>query len=301
MKQLSQALLLTALGGALLGASLPARAQTATRFSSVEFKDTNLNDALEIIFKSANNPAHNIDPQAALVPIGALTLQNVGWDSALRTIANQSGFKVSRGSDGIYIVEPRAPLVQPGMQSGTPFGTPSGGGFPGAQSTIPSNPLGADPAISTQANAQTTPRFGDGADAAAGGDVKKPQLIIVRHIYAGGIALLFGGTVLPTQPFVSPQQSGGGNGGRGNSGGNRGGVGGFSGGQIGGGGGGFGGGGFGGGGFGGGSSIGGVGGGGGFGGGSSIGGGGFGGGSSIGGGGFGGGGGIGGGGGGFGF
>jgi len=227
MKQ-SQALLLTALSGALLGVSLPARAQTATRFSSVEFKDTNLNDALEIIFKSANNPAHNIDPQAALVPIGSLTLQNIAWDSALRTIANQSGFKVSRGADGIYIVEPRAPLVQPGTAGGAPF---AGAGFPGAGSpsatgNIPSNPFGApggagfqnqsaegvDPAISTQANAQTAPRFGGdgGTDAAVGGDVKKPKLIIVRHIYAGGIALLFGGTVLPTQPFVSPQSAGNG-------------------------------------------------------------------------------------------
>jgi len=241
MKQLSQALILTALSGALLGVSLPARAQTASRFASVEFKDTNLNDALEIIFKSANNPAHNIDPQAALVPIGSVTLQNVAWDSALRTIANQNGFKVSRGADGIYIVEPRAPLVQPGAQGGTPFSAPFGaGGFPGAAGGVPANPFGApggagfqnqsaegaDPAISTQVNAQTAPRFGGGNDAAAGGDVKKPQLIIVRHIYAGGIALLFGGTVLPTQPFVSPQSSStGGNRGGSSGGGSRGGLG----------------------------------------------------------------------------
>jgi len=285
MKQ-SQALILTALSGALLSVSLPARAQTTTRFSSVEFKDTNLNDALEIVFKSANNPAHNIDPQAALVPIGSLTLQNVAWDSALRTIANQNGFKVSRGADGIYIVEPRAPLVQPGAQGGSPFGAPFGrGGFPGATGTIPSNPFGApggagfqnqsaegvDPAISTQANAQTAPRFGGGTDAAAGGDVKKPQLIIVRHIYAGGIALLFGGTVLPTQPFVSPDSgTSSGGGGNNRSGNNRGGGGNNRGGGIGlqgiGGGGGLGGGGGGIGGgssFGGGSSIGGIGGGGG--------------------------------------
>lgn len=36
------------------------------------------------------------------------------------------------------------------------------------------------------------------------------HLITVRHLYAGGIARLFGGTVIGTQMFVSPAQSGGG-------------------------------------------------------------------------------------------
>lgn len=31
-------------------------------------------------------------------------------------------------------------------------------------------------------------------------------LITVRHIYAGGLALLFGGGIIPTQQFVSPGQ-----------------------------------------------------------------------------------------------
>ena len=45
------------------------------------------------------------------------------------------------------------------------------------------------------------------------------QLIPVRHIYAGGIAALFGGVSIPTLQFVSPGAGGGGFGGNGNRGG----------------------------------------------------------------------------------
>ncbi len=44
--------------------------------------------------------------------------------------------------------------------------------------------------------------------------------IIVRHIYSGGIARLFGGGSIPTSQFVSPGVFGGGNNGGGNNGGN---------------------------------------------------------------------------------
>lgn len=267
MKHLSQALILTALSGTILSVSLPAHAQTAARFSSVEFRDTTLNDALEMIFKAANNPAHNIDPSAAMVPVGQVTLQNVAWDSALRTLANQNGFKVSRGTDGIYIVEPRAPINPQGgsgSEGGFPFGAPTDSrrGSMG----VPSNPFGApggggfrnqsaiqaDPALSTQVNAQTSPRFGGTGGDAGSSDTKKFTPIFVRHVYAGGIALLFqNSTIISTEQFVSPDtgssngNNGGGRGGRGGGSGSGSGVGvsGFGGGGGLGGGGGFGGGG----------------------------------------------------------
>ena len=265
MKHLSQALTLTVLSGALLVASLPARAQTATRFSTVEFKDTNLNDALEMIFKAANNPAHNIDPSAALVPIGTYSAQSIAWDSALRTLANQNGFKVSRGADGIYLIEPRVAVLQGTPGSTSPQGGPlNGQGFPGGQPNIPSNPFGAfggpgftnqsaegtTPGLSTQVNAQTLPpRFGGGGTGAGGRSNNPFQLVIVRHIYAGGIAQLFSGSsVITTSQFVSPEPDtslGGGSGtggsGFGVGGGIGGGIGGSSGGSIGGSSGGFGG------------------------------------------------------------
>lgn len=252
MKHLSQALILTALSGALLSVAIPASAQTTTRWSSVEFKDTTLNDALELIFKAANNPAHNIDPSAALVPIGQVTLQNIAWDSALRTLANQNGFKVSRGTDGIYIVEPRAPINPQGGSEGGSFGSSMRG--PGGSMSGPSNPFGApgafgggfrnqsapqgDLGVSTQVNAQTAPRFGGGSDAGSSTN-KKFTPIFVRHVYAGGIALLFqNSSVISTEQFVSPNtgssngnSGGGGRGGRGGGGGGSGvGVSGFGGG-----------------------------------------------------------------------
>ena len=48
--------------------------------------------------------------------------------------------------------------------------------------------------------------------------------IIVRHIYSGGVARLFGGDTVPTELFVTPGAFGGANNGR-NGGGNRGGFG----------------------------------------------------------------------------
>lgn len=276
MKHLSHALILTALTGAVVGTSLPAHAQTTARFSSIEFKDATLFDSLNMIFQGANVANYSIDPSAKDVQIGTITLQNIAWDSALRNLANQNGFKVSRGADGIYLVEPREPVLQNGVPGSTPFGAPMvGPGFPGANNGVPSNPFSApggvfggpgftnqsatgfEPALSTQINAQTNPRFG-GTGGATGGDDKKPQLVIVKHIYAGGIAQLFNNSsVIGTAQFVSPDSGGGqgGQGGRGGRGGGFGGGGSFGTQSLGGGGGGIGStGGFGGGGFGGGSS-----------------------------------------------
>lgn len=111
---------------------------------------------------------------------------------------------------------------------------------------------------------QTAPAFGGGAagGADAGGEEKTFRILIVKHVYAGGIAALFKEAgLIPTAPFVSPgSRNSGGQGGRGGQGGGFGGQqggggfggqqggGGFGGGGFGGGGGGFGGGGFGGGG-----------------------------------------------------
>ncbi|RYG55348.1 hypothetical protein EON80_30785, partial [bacterium] len=141
MKNISTALFLSTLAGLSLGIAHTAQAQTAARFSTVEFKDTTLNDALEMIFQAANNPAHTIDPSASLVPIANMTLQNIQWDSALRTLANNNNFKVSRGADGSYLVEPREPILQDGMEGSGMLGSsriPGGSG----SGMSPANPFG---------------------------------------------------------------------------------------------------------------------------------------------------------------
>ncbi len=266
-----------ALAGAALPFGAPAHAQNAVtpgiggRLSVVELRDTSLSDALEMIFQAAGNPSHIIDEQAQTVPIAAITLNNIAWDAAVRNLTQLNGYKVSRNASGTYLIEPRviAPVdggFFPGGE-GAPFGAP-GSPFPGG---APSNPFvrnrfggnnsrtQANPDLRprTQANSQTRPNFGGrggGNTADPSKEGKDYKIIIVRHIYAGGLAQLFANAdVIHTEDFVSPGQFGGGQGGQG--GGGQGG-GGFGGGQ---GGGGFGGGqggqsGFGGGGSGGGSS-----------------------------------------------
>ena len=242
MKHISSALLFSTLAGLSLGVAPVAHAQTTARFATVEFKDTTLADALEMIFQAANNPAHTIDPSASEVPIGSITLQNIQWDSALRTLANQNNFKVSRGADGSYLVEPREPVLQDGM-GGTDGGSDprsrgrfNGGSSSSAPGSVPGNPfVGNRPSTrprvnfellpSVRASAQTTPRVGGGTTREENSP-PPPVPIRVRHIYAGGLAQLFGGTVIPTLPFVSPGSGGGGQGGGGGFGGQQGGFGG---------------------------------------------------------------------------
>ncbi len=236
MKHIPTVLLLSTATGLSLGVA-PAHAQTTPRFSTVEFKDTTLNSALEMIFQAANNPTHTIDPAASQVAIGSITLQNIQWDSALRALANQNNFKVSRGADGSYLVEPREPILQPGAGGlpGAPSAFPGMGRTPGGIGNVPANPFGGAPldngnntnfelvpSVSIQANAQTVAQpGGTGTSSTAG---KKVILLTVRHIYAGGIAQLFNNSsVIATEPFVSPPSSGGGGGGGSSFGGNRGG------------------------------------------------------------------------------
>lgn len=265
----------------LLIAEAPAQAQSnitptgAGRFY-IELRDATLSDALELIFKSAGSPNHIIDESAQQVMIGNFTLTNIAWDSAVRQLANANNFKVSRNETGAYLIEPRQPVV---MGSETPGGVPGAVPFapntPGGVGAVPPNPFGGRPTgrpftgarplltprVETLADAQTRPNIGGGGTRPGAADEKKDyKVIIVRHIYAGGLAQLFqNASVVRTEDFVSPGASGGGAGGGAGGGRNRGG--GFGGGitGIGGGGGGFGGGGMAGGGFGGG--IGGIGGG----------------------------------------
>ncbi|RYG70582.1 hypothetical protein EON80_07580, partial [bacterium] len=219
-----------ALTGAVLPLARPASAQNAVtngaggRLSVVELRDTSLADALEMIFKSAGNPSHIIDDSAQYVQIPSVTLNNIAWDAAVRNLANLNNFKVSRNESGAWVIEPRAPIMPEGGmmgENGMPF-APGMPGMPGMGSTfgsgnnIPSNPFGnrpmapgmtARPSIRTFANSQTRPNTGGGR----GGNTTNPnegkdyKVIIVRHIYAGGLARLFANaTVIDTESFVSP-------------------------------------------------------------------------------------------------
>ena len=240
---------LAALTGASISCSVPSQAQSTApasasgRLSLVELRDASLADALELIFKAAGNPSHIIDESAQLVPIPSVTLNNIEWDAAARNLANLNNFKLYRNPETrVWIVEPRNPVPADGTMGpdGSPFGAPPGSmgnpflnGRPGAGG----RPMGggartqSNQSIRTLANSQTRGNFGGGRQAVNPNEGKDYKIIIVRHIYAGGIAQLFqGGSVIATDAFVSPGVQGGGG-----LGGGIGGGGGFGGGGLGGG------------------------------------------------------------------
>lgn len=226
-----------------IACALPAHAQnsitpTAPGRFYIELKDASLSDALELIFKAADNPSHIIDESAQKVNIGDFTLTNITWDSAVRQLANQNGFKVSRNDSGAYVIEPRVP-VAPADGTAAPGGLPFAPALPSGPSAVPANPFGGVttgafemlPRVATLSNAQTNPFGGGDAGGGASTEGKVYKIIIVRHIYAGGVAKLFNNSsVISTESFVAPDsaQSGGAGGAAGGSrAGSTGGIGGF--------------------------------------------------------------------------
>jgi hypothetical protein len=226
----------------------------------VELKDASLADALELVFKAAGNTSYIIDDYAKDINIAAITFNNVQWDSIIRQLANQNNFLVRRNETGTYVIEPRTPPPTENEGGTGNYGSGRGGnprrppnaGMPG----LPPNPFGAPVNrgdLSIEARPQVAPDEGDGATDDDEG--KEYHLLIVKHVYEGGIASLFGeSSIISTEEFLTPAGSFGSGGSGGAFGGGLGGGIGGIGGQGGFGGGGFGGntgGGFGGGGFGG--------------------------------------------------
>jgi hypothetical protein len=237
----------------------------------VELKDARLADALEMVFKAAGNPSHLIDESAKSVTVASITFNNVAWDSIVRQLANQNGFLVQKNASGTTMVEPRTP---PAAEGGAPAGPGYPPGYPGAAGgtrpnlppsrTVPANPFGAafeggesnvttmanaqfgnDPAAdTTQGNAQfnnnrNRNNNNNNTSNRSGRRQLNPdgeyRLIVVRHIYAGGIANVFAdGDVIATEDMVLPASAGSGIGSSGGFGGGGFGGGGFGGGGFGG-------------------------------------------------------------------
>ncbi len=205
---------LGALTGTLISLAPAVQAQNAVapavggRLSVVELRDTSLADALEMIFRAAGNPSHIIDESAQNVPIPSVTLNNITWEAAVRNLANLNDYKVSRNGSGAYVVEPRNPVpVGDGSEGGLPFGPAATEGPRG----VPSNPFigrprrprtQAAPSIRTFANSQTRPSRGGRAGGATEG--RRYQVIVLQHVYGGGIARLFGAPIVTTENFLNP-------------------------------------------------------------------------------------------------
>ncbi|MEO6907564.1 MAG: tail fiber domain-containing protein [Abditibacteriaceae bacterium] len=180
----------------------------------IELKDVSLGDALELIFKAAGNPDHRIDEAAKQYFISSLTLTNVDWYDAVMQLVNSKGFKLTRPDGNTYVVNP--PPASARQSPNTPG--------------IPPNPFGASLEGTSSINTVASAQFGGGGSNRGGSnrggssrgnrsDPNSPpygiengtyQLLLVNHIYAGGIALLFDvGSVVPTEDLVQPQSAGG--------------------------------------------------------------------------------------------
>jgi hypothetical protein len=224
-------------GVCTIGMGAVAHAQTViTPISNnryyIELKDVSLSDALELIFKAAGNPDHRIDEAAKHYFISSLTLTNVDWNDAILQLVNSKGFKLTRPNGKTYVINP--PPAPPQQQSPGAFP-----GIPGAPG-MPPNPFGASLDTNSTVDTVASAQFGNRGNNRNNNrnsrnnrsDPNSPpygiengtyQLLLVNHIYVGGIARLFDvGTVVPTEQIVFPESvltSGGGGGIGGGSGG----------------------------------------------------------------------------------
>ena len=232
---------LCAVAGVLATGQTAAQAQAEVQANGngrfyVELKDTNLADALEMIFKASGNPSHIIDEAAKSSPLASVVFPNITAESLVLQLARQTNFLVRKNQAGTTIVEPRAPRAAPGG-AGV-------GAAPAAPTRVAPDPFGAaleteETTIVAQAQVARPPAAG-GVMAPAGNtpprntttyaddneeetdidpdeaeeEVKEYRAVIIRHVYAGGLAKLFaGGTIITTDQMVSPKSSGGGGGG----------------------------------------------------------------------------------------
>ena len=163
----------------------------AGRLAVVDIKDATLKDALDLVFDSAGIKSRSIDASASTVVVPDLVRSNIAWDDLVRSLCLTYNYRFSRNGDGLYVVEPRAPvgLANPDGSAGA-----AGGGFPGGGQgnnrgnnrgnggnvgAAPANPFGFGGApqgntrnrgnglivptssdVETLSNAQTTPRAG---------------------------------------------------------------------------------------------------------------------------------------------
>ena len=199
--------------GFILAASVPSTVHAQSQIVPagngriyVSITDSSLSDALEKVFQAAGNPAHVIAPEARQAHVAATTYNNAQWDNIVRQLSSQNNFQFSRDAAGAYTVTPRTTNADGGLDN--PFA---------------SAPRSAT--VRTQMNNQTVPDLNSGGASgtdsdSSGSDGKEYRLITVRHVYEGGIALLFGkSTTITTEQFISPSNKGGSKGGGGGGGG----------------------------------------------------------------------------------
>ena len=187
--------------------SQAAAPNSEARFS-VDIKDANLLDALELVFIAAGNPSRNIDASARSVKLGTVSFKNQPWRDIVRTLTSLNKFKFSK-RDGVWLVEPRLNNTS----TSTVF-----------ESSTRIAAKVVDFKVETRANAQNSSSSSSGS----GGNGSDAGTVIIRvlpapavnqsnnpwtviepnHTYAGALALLFqGSTFFGTQEMVVPSSA----------------------------------------------------------------------------------------------
>ncbi|MBI3920209.1 MAG: hypothetical protein HY318_02230 [Armatimonadetes bacterium] len=192
---------------------------------TIDLKEADFAEAVNLLFKNTNLN-HILKPGiVGGTPPITVQLNDADWDVALKFVADAANVKY-RKDGSVYVFEPKpqtdsspAPLSEGGIR---------GGGAASSDHTD-HRPAGSSALAQTGSNAPSSPTVG-GLESEE--EQKRYERYEVKHIYSGGLALLFGGTNISTFLVASPGggRGGGGSGGRGGSGGGYGGIGGSGGG-----------------------------------------------------------------------
>jgi len=144
-----------------------------------------------------------IPPTATLNPI-TLKLPPTEWEVALKFLAEAANVRYRQVGD-VAVFELK---TQPGGQAavGAPVApdtapSRSGATSPGAPAMVAQLPAAPPAAPAAPQTVPGAPTFG-----AAQEEEEKPKYEIyeAKHLYSGGLALLFGGNVIPTMAVASP-------------------------------------------------------------------------------------------------
>lgn len=141
---------------------------------NLDVKDANARDAIQMVFKAAGQ-GMVIDPdvQGTIT----MTLPEMPWEQALSYILDQVGAQFKKDGAGIYRISNKpAPVENPQQQFGPLGGLPPDVRMP-IEQTLPT---------------ATKPKVSGTTE-----EEKIVDKIPMTYAYAGDIALLFGGTIIP--------------------------------------------------------------------------------------------------------
>jgi len=215
------------------GLALPSSQARGAEKVELNIQGENFREIIPTLFASQGKKFEmNIPPTVSLNPI-TIKLPATDWEVALKFLAEAANVKYRQVGD-VAVFEPREQAV--GLPAAPATAAPTTNtrrsGLSKAPTVIAQLPAAPTAMPTAPATVPTAPTFGDAEE-----EEEKPEYEIyeVKHLYSGGLAMLFGGSMIPTMAVASPGGAlggggGGFGGGSGGFGGSNGGFGGSSGG-----------------------------------------------------------------------